>query len=330
MENIQHFTTENGITSKEASQDEISPDSPHTPLNVHFRSGNLTLAGHLYIPRNYKTNEKRAAILVVAPGGGVKEQTSGRYAMELCKKGFVTMSFDHRSYGESEGFPRFDEDPYNKIEDIKNAVSYLTNRLEVNLNAIGLIGICGGGGYGPAAAAADRRIKAVATVSGMPDPKGAILEQFGTEGLVAAFEASSKARQAFSQGAEPLYYPLIPPAGAPNVMELLKQAPDYYFDSARGANPNWDNKTLAWSFEKLASFSALDSIKLISPNPVLFIAGSKAASRKANELAYQTANEPKELFIIEGSTHLDLYDIDCYVEPAVDKLTFFFNENLNG
>ena len=191
------------------------------------------------------------------------------------------------------------------------------------------MGICGGGGVAPTAAATDRRIKAVATVSGMTDQRGAIAEQFGHhDTLVAVLEGASKARHAYALGEEPLYYPLIPPAGTPNVMELLQQAPAYYFDPSRGAHPNWSNNILAWSFEKLATFSTLDVIKLISPHPVLFIAGSKAGSRKQNEVAYESADEPKELYIIEGATHLDLYDVDCFVAPAVDKLVEFFDKNL--
>ena len=323
MENIK-----DQISSAQTINVKAESVAPH-PVDIHFRSGNLTLSGHLYIPADYLPGEKRQAVLVIAPGGGVKEQTSGRYAQELASKGFVTLAFDHRSYGQSEGYPRFDEDPFTKVEDTKNAVSYLTTRMEVDSERIGVMGICGGGGVAPTAAATDRRIKAVATVSGMMDQRGAMADQFGDHAtLVAVFEAGSKARTAFASGEEPLYYPLIPPAGAPNVMELLKQAPDYYFNPARGAHPNWSNSILAYSLEKLATFSALDTIRLISPHPILFIAGSKAASRQQNELAYQTADEPKELYIIEDATHLDLYDVDCFVAPAVEKLSEFFSENL--
>ncbi|WP_199820892.1 alpha/beta hydrolase [Streptomyces fulvoviolaceus] len=124
----------------------------HTvPIDVHFRSGEITVAGHLYLPEDYETGQKRAAVVTVSPGGGIKEQTSGRYARELCDRGFVALAFDHRSYGESEGYPRHDEDPFAKIEDIKNAVTYLGNRPEVDPDRIGAMGICGGGGYTPAA-----------------------------------------------------------------------------------------------------------------------------------------------------------------------------------
>ena len=125
--------------------------------DVHFPSDGSTLAGHLYVPDDLQSGERRPAVVVVSPGSGIKEQTSGRYADELHRRGFVALAFDHRTYGESEGYPRFDENPYAKAEDIKNAVSFLGNRAEVEVDKIGAMGICGGGGYAPYAAATGRR-----------------------------------------------------------------------------------------------------------------------------------------------------------------------------
>jgi hypothetical protein len=299
------------------------------PIHVHFLSDNLTLAGHLYLPVGHQPGDRHPAVVTVSPGGGIKEQTSGRYARELSERGFVTLAFDHRSYGESEGFPRFDENAYSKIEDIKSAVGYLGRRPEVDPSRVGVMGICGGAGYSLAAAATDRRIKAVATVSGVADQRGATRGQFpDRETIVSALAAGSAARQAFADGAEPLYFPLIPDAATPNVMDLIRQAPSYYFDSERGAHPRWENKVLSWSLEHGVSFSALDVIDLITPHPVLFIAGGKSDSLHDNEAAYAAAGEPKELFVVDGARHLDLYDIDEYVKPAVDKLTEFFANGL--
>ena len=299
------------------------------PTDIHFPSGKLTLAGHLYLPADYVAGEKRPAVVTVAPGGGIKEQTSGRYARELSERGFVALAFDHSSYGASEGFPRFDEDPYVKTEDIKNAVSYLGSRSEVDAQRIGAIGICGGGGYAPYAAATDRRIKAVATVSGVGDQRGAIHGQFPDRSvLLATLEATAAARQASFQGAEPLSFPLIPGPEVENVYPPIREAPTYYFDASRGAHPRWENKLLSWSLEKQLGFSSLDVIAQISPHPLLLIVGSKSSSLFANEASYAAAQEPKELFLIEGASHIDLYDQDRYVKPVADKLAAFFNANL--
>lgn len=163
------------------------------PANIHFRSGNSTLSGHLYIPEEFSAGSRLPAVVTVAPGSGIKEQTAGRYARELCDRGFVTLSFDHRTYGESEGFPRYDEDPYSKIEDVKNAVGYLAARAEVDPRRIGIMGVCGGGGYAPAAAATDRRVRAVAAVSGMFDHRTALQASFPDhDSIIATLESASQ------------------------------------------------------------------------------------------------------------------------------------------
>ena len=298
--------------------------------DVHFPSAGATLAGHLYTPDEVEPGERRPAVVVVAPGSGIKEQVSGRYAQELSDRGLVALAFDHRSYGESEGYPRYDEDPYAKVEDIKNAVSFLGNRLEVDSARIGATGICGGGGYAPYAAATDRRIKAVATVSGMTNHRGAFEEMAASEPTLvhAMLEACGAARQAFSRGEPPTYGPVIPGPEAPNIIEPLREAPNYYFDESRGAHPRWENKVLAWSVEKQLTFNALDVIHLISPHPLLLIVGTESGSRSQNELAYAMAGAPKELMLVEGATHIDLYHVDEYINQAAERLAEFFAKNL--
>ncbi|WP_372506112.1 hypothetical protein [Streptomyces malaysiensis] len=123
------------------------------------------------------------------------------------------MAFDHTSYGDSEGLPRFDEDRYAKSEDIKNAVTFLVGREEVDRERIGAVGVCGGGGYVPYAAVADRRIKAVATVSGLPDLRATITSGYAGDWRQ-TMGAAATAREAYAQGAEPRYVPFMPTATA--------------------------------------------------------------------------------------------------------------------
>lgn len=146
--------------------------------------------------------------------------------------------------------------------------------------------------------------------------------------LRATLEATANARQVYADGGEPLYFPMIPGPEVENVMEALKEAPDYYFDDARGAHPRWENKMLSWSLEKLMCFSSLEVLDLVSPHPILFIVGSKSASRTENEQSYAAAQEPKELFLVDGASHIDLYDRNHYVKPVADKLAAFFRMNL--
>ncbi|NIL84640.1 alpha/beta hydrolase [Rhodococcus sp. 06-221-2] len=298
--------------------------------SVEFHSDGAVLVGHLYIPEDLQAGEQRPSVVVVSPGSGIKEQTSGRYADELHRRGLVALAFDHRTYGESEGSPRFDENPYAKTEDIKNAVSFLGNQSEVSRDRIGAMGICGGGGYAPYAAATDRRIKAVATVSGMTNNRASFEEMSGGDRSItqAMLDASSAARQSFSRGEPAQYGPVILPADSPHTPEVFTESPNYYFDDTRGGHPRWENKVLAWSLERQMTFNALDVIHLIAPRPLLLVVGTESASRDQNERAYAAAGEPRELALIDGASHIDLYDVDRYVTPVADRLAEFFCKHL--
>ncbi|WP_155386164.1 alpha/beta hydrolase [Catellatospora paridis] len=298
--------------------------------DVTFRSGGMAIAGHLYLPEDLQPGERRPAIVTVTPWSGLKEQTAGLYARRMAEQGFVALAFDHRNYGDSEGLPRFDEDPFAKSEDIKNAVTFLAGHDAVDADRIGAIGICAGGGYVPYTAATDRRIKAVATVSGVHSLRGFLAEdaRMDRETLIASLDACGKAREAYEHGEEPAYMPVFPEDAPAGSAPLLLEAPDYYLNPARGGHPNWANKTVLWSLEKVASFSALEMISLIAPHPVLFIAGTHADTAHHSQAAYAAAGEPKELYWIEGASHIDLYDRDQYVTPAVAKMTDFFRSAL--
>lgn len=132
---------------------------------VSFKNGPWTMAGELYLPEGFSTESKYAAVIVVHPGGGVKEQTAGKYAELMAGDGFVAIAFDASHQGESEGEPRRLDSPYNRVEDVKCAVDYLTTLPYVDRSRIGAMGICAGGGYAINAALTEKRIKAVAGIS---------------------------------------------------------------------------------------------------------------------------------------------------------------------
>ncbi len=312
----------------------ISPDSPtdfNTGKNkVHFFSEGLKVVGHLYFPKNYKKGHKLPAIVIVGPKGAVKEQTAGIYAKKLSEKGFLTLVFDHRTYGESEGEPRHYENPYMKIEDVKTAVSYIGSLDVADKSKIAMLGVCNGGGFGAAAAIYDGRVKAYASVSGLFDLRSQIIN--GKPGdkarLSAIMKRSADARQKYFETGQVVYVKQMPDVDE-NSNQLRKEAYEYYCTS-RGLCPNYgENKMAVMSMDTRRSFDITDQIKLLAPRPYLAIAGTKALTLGLSVAAVKRASEPKELFKIEGATHVGLYDIDKYVDQAVKKLDMFYSKSMN-
>jgi hypothetical protein len=300
---------------------------------VTFKSNGLNIAGHLYTPDDIKAGEKRPAIIISHPFGGVKEQTAGLYSGKLVKKGFITLAFDASYQGESEGQPRHLEDPFARAEDIKSGVSFLSTLAQVDAERIGALGICASGGYVPYTASTERRIKAVATVSGA-DMGLLFREGLGgggtEEALKQMLEAAGKDRTAPALGSPPRLEHVVPntlaeiPKGMP---ALYAEGTDYY-RTPRAQHPNSQNWFVFSAVDKIAAYSSYALVHLISPHPLLMIAGSKADTLYFSKLAIEKAKEPKELFIIEGASHIDLYDKEQYVGPAVEKLDSFFKKYL--
>jgi fermentation-respiration switch protein FrsA (DUF1100 family) len=303
------------------------------PEEVSFRSDGVDLAGHLYLPNKTGPDERRPAIVAVHPFGGVKEQTAGLYARKLADKGFIILAFDARYQGESGGEPRYLEDPFARAEDIKSAVTFLSNHRQVDTDHIGALGICAAGGYTPYAAQTERRIKAVATVSAAD--MGSLFRDglggaAGPDVLAAMLDESAEARTAEARGEPPRYNHIVPDTAAeitPDTPTLYAEGSNYY-RTPRAQHPNARNIFLKQSVDRIAQYSSYDLIHLIAPRPLLMIAGTEADTRYFSELAIDKASEPKELFLIDGATHIALYDEPKYVDPAVAKLCAFFSEHL--
>ncbi|MGW3625710.1 alpha/beta hydrolase [Streptomyces sp. NPDC000880] len=291
--------------------------------DVTFASHGNQLVGHLYLPDELHAGERVPAVVVVGPASGTKGQAPAVYATRLAALGYAALAFDHTSYGESPGFPRTDEDPFAKIEDIKGAVTFLTGRPEVDGDRIAAIGVCAGGGYAPAAAVTDRRIKAVATASGLPDLRATVLAAGDWQGIMAAAQG---ARETYSRTGRPVYVPFL----AEGQLDEWRENGKKFYLTERNEDPNWANRTLLWSYDKMIHFSALDTVELLAPTPLLVIAGDKAETLGQSEAVYARANEPKELHLIQGGRHFDLYDRPEYVTPAVAKIDTFFKQHLTA
>lgn len=303
--------------------------------DVTFPSNGLTIAGHLYVPDG-ETNQAAAAIVIGHPMGAVKEQSPAVYAEPLVREGFVVLTFDAGYQGESTGEPRYLEDPVQRAEDVKSGVSFLTTRKEVDPQRIGVLGICASGGYVPFAAQTDLRMKAVATVSGA-DVGG--LWRNGMDGKQAEDVIQQQLDQAAvdrtneAKGQPARLIPLVPDTKEQSEAfpprSLFREAWEYY-RTPRAQHPHSVNKWVARSVDKIAQFDAYEHIDMISPRPLLMIAGTEADSAHFSQQAIEKAQEPKELFWIEGASHVDLYDKEEYVAPAVSKLSSFFKEHLSA
>ena len=297
---------------------------------VTFSNADLKMAANIYLPENFYENQLYAGIVVVHPGGGVKEQTAAIYAERLSQDGFVTIAFDASCQGDSEGALRSLEDPYARVEDIRCAIDYLTTLPYVDNQRIGALGICAGGGYVVSAAQTERRIKAVATVSAV-DIGAMFRGEASIDDQLKTLEAVAQQRTAEANGEQTQYI-----QWAPNSKEeldettpvLLREAYDYY-RTPRAQHPNSDNKLrFAPSMAKLMSFSASSQLSDYLTQPLLLVIGKDADTRVYSETFYELSNGPKELVEIEGGTHISMYDIPEHVDQAQVKLTTFFNENL--
>jgi len=301
--------------------------------NVTFTSNGWRIAAHLYAPEG-KAAGKRPAIIVGHPASGVKEQTAGLYAQQLADQGFVTLAFDTATQGESEGSPRGVEDASRRIEEFKEAVSFLAQRAEVDPDRIGILGICASGGYVVAGAATDHRIKAVATVSGVdlgtwyrvgPDGKQDPSVFQGMLDMAATARAAEARGEAVTM--LPTRFASEAEARAAGPASIDGYA---YYSTDHGRHPRQAD-ALAWtSIDRTGFFEGFRFVGLIAPRPVLMIVGTEAVTRWMGEDAISNAKEPKELFWIEGSTHVDLYYKPEYVTPALAKLTDFFTASLGA
>jgi fermentation-respiration switch protein FrsA (DUF1100 family) len=292
-----------------------------TKRDVSFLSGKMKLAAHLYLPANIDTTkEPLSAIVVGHPGTAVKEQTSGLYARLLAEKGFITLAFDAAYQGESEGFPRGLEDPAQRVEDFKAAVSYLSTLDFVHPDRIGVLGICASGGYGITAAATDQGVKAIATVSAADIGRQFRNGSDSTQDLAVIKNMLNCAAAAF---------PIFPETEEQaKAMGLHVYEGWKYYCTAPYEHPR-SAKTFTWSsVDRIAGFDAFSFVDMIAPRPLLMIVGSAAITKWITDEAMDGAQEPKELFVIEGATHVDLYYKDEFVKCAINKLESFFATKL--
>ena len=291
----------------------------------------IDMVGDLYFPANYSPAKKYAAIIVGHPFGGVKEQTSGLHARKLAEIGYVTLAFDASYYGESGGYPRRMESPEVRVDDFSAAVDFLTNHPAVEADKIGVIGICGGGCYSVSATQIDHRIKALATIS-MYDMGRARRQGIGDtqtyQQRMSILDEIGRQRTAEYDGAARKDIRALPEKVDENTPKFAIDFLDYYDTPKRGQHPNSTGYYSYTSLAPMMNFFPFTQIETISPRPLLFIVGENAVSKYFSEDAYEKAAEPKELFVVPGATHVDLYDQPEYLKITLPKLDTFFKQYL--
>ncbi|RQR27828.1 alpha/beta hydrolase [Burkholderia sp. Bp9142] len=294
----------------------------------------MDIVGNLFVPKNLDRSKKSPAIIVGHPMGAVKEQSSNLYAQRLAEQGFVTLAIDQSFWGESAGQPRNAVAPDIYAEAFSAAVDFLGTRPFVDRQRIGVLGICGSGSFVISAAKIDPRMKAIATVS-MYDMGGV-----NRNGLRHS-QTVEQRKQAIAAAAEQRYVEF---AGGKaeytsgTVHELDADTPpiqrefyDFYRTPRGEYTPKGSSRALTThptltSNVKFMNFYPFNDIETISPRPMLFITGENAHSREFSEEAYRLAGQPKELVVVPGAGHVDLYDRVNLI--PFDKLTSFFQKNL--
>lgn len=308
-----------------------------TVQKVTFRNQyNMNVAGNMFIPKDLDRNARNPGIIVGHPMGAVKEQSANLYATKMAEQGFVTLSIDLSFWGESEGTPGHLVAPDIYSDDFSAAVDFLSTQSFVDKERIGAIGVCGSGSFVISAAKIDPRMKAIATVS-MYDmgaaARNGLKQSFTLEQRKALIEKATDQRLAEFAGGETQYIPGTVNELDQNTDPIQREFFDFYRTTRGAYTPNGQKaelttKPMLSSIVKFMNFYPFNDIETISPRPMLFITGDQAHSREFSEDAYKRAAEPKELHIVPGAGHVDLYDRVNLI--PFEKLNGFFSQHLGS
>ena len=304
-------------------------------VNIHpvsYILNGIDISANVYTPANYDPTKKYPAVVVAHPNGGVKEQVAGLYAQKLAESGYITIAADASYQGASGGEPRNVDKPANRIEDIRGMADFITQYKGVNVNQVGLLGVCGGGGYSLKAAQTDKRFKAVATLSmfNSGEVRRNGFMDSGLSNIQERIKEATEARAIEAAGGEVRYA-----SDTETTDEMADKMPfdlyreGHYYYHRTHAHPNSTFRYTMSSLLDLMEFDAATNMDLIN-QPLLMMAGSKADTYYMTDRAFKlaTGTNEKELFLIPGATHIQTYYVPEYVNQAMNKLNEFFGKYL--
>lgn len=304
---------------------ELSDNVTRTHVYYNNRFG-IEMAADLYMAKDADMSKKYPAVVIGPPFGGVKEQGPGVYANELAQRGFVVLAFDPAYHGYSGGYPRYTVSTTMYAEDFSAAVDYIGVQDFVDRERIAALGICGSGGFALSAAAMDPRIKAVVTsvmydiAGNMNANEGAMRDMMLNQGAEARWESFVSGQYDYMKS-----YPDEPTEDIPAGLDETNAEFYSFYGTSRGWHPNALGNMNMVSVGDIMTFPSNEHIAEIG-RPILFIAGENAHSLGYSQTAYDNASDPKELYIVPGANHVDLYDqVD---KIPFDKIEDFLNTNL--
>ncbi len=304
--------------------------------SVNVKNTYWNIAADIHFPPDFDEKKKYPVIISAHPIGSCKEQTSGNvYGEALAKEGFVVIAFDASFQGASGGEPRFIEDPTRRVEDFRVVVDYLMTLPYVDENRIGVLGLCGGGGYSINAAMTERRIKAVGSITGVNYGR-LMREEFSAYDPIGALEAMAKQRTAQVRGGQERVDNFLPASVEEGKKHGITDidvlgATDYY-KTPRGQKPHGTTRALFSHGAPAMCWDAFHLAEVLLTQPLMVVVGDKVggfgAYRDGCEIIGRAASKKKELVVVEGWSHYDLYDQPEPVRQALAKLVPFYKENL--
>ena len=304
-----------------------------TPFKkVNFDSEGDNVVGNLYLPENYEPGNKYPAVIVSGSWTTVKEQMAGLYSEKLAKEGFITLAFDFRNYGESEGAPRFHEDPAKKVKDISNAVTYLQTLPEVEAEKIGALGICAGSMYTLIAASEDQRIKSVVTAaSWLHDAEAVKLFYGGEEGVQEKIDAARAAKKKYAETGEVEYIPSI---STTDTSAAMYGPYDYYLNPERGAVPEWSaDKFAVMTWEDWLTLDPMPSAEKLTTPTLMIHSDGAVLPQYTKQYFEKIATDDKSLHWIETDLEspyhqFNFYDQEPEVNESIELAKEWFNKKL--